>query len=213
MTVEYRDIPGYPGYQVGSDGSVLTLKTAGRHAAKQLREPRRLKTKIAPTRYPMVCLCRDNVKRYANVHTLVAEAFLGPRPWKNVVRHLDGDRTNCALENLAYGSAEQNEADKVEHGTRLCGEFIYGARLTEAKVLELRKAFASGRSAASLAVLFGVHEDTVLSAVHGDSWGHLPVPDYSGRKRDYANVCRGRDHWNWKHGRKAKASCQRVKQT
>jgi len=51
------------------------------------------------------------------VHQLVAEAFIGPRPAGEQVRHLDGNKLNNASTNLAYGSRSQNELDKLRHGT------------------------------------------------------------------------------------------------
>ena len=51
------------------------------------------------------------------MHSLVALAFLGTRPDGFDVRHLDGDRLNCALANLAYGTRSENQRDKRRHGT------------------------------------------------------------------------------------------------
>lgn len=49
------------------------------------------------------------------VHRLVLEAFVGVEP-SLFGRHLDGDRSNNALSNLAYGTPRQNSQDMVEHG-------------------------------------------------------------------------------------------------
>jgi hypothetical protein len=50
------------------------------------------------------------------VHSLVAEAFIGPRPIGLEVRHLDGDSTNNAVDNLRYGTHAENMQDRVKHG-------------------------------------------------------------------------------------------------
>ena len=42
------------------------------------------------------------------VHVLVAEAFIGPKPEGMEVSHLDENRSNCMLENLAYVSHLEN---------------------------------------------------------------------------------------------------------
>lgn len=52
-----------------------------------------------------------------SVHSLVAEAFLGPRPEGQEVRHLDGNGMNNDVSNLVYGTRQQNQRDRVEHGT------------------------------------------------------------------------------------------------
>jgi len=51
------------------------------------------------------------------VHVAVAEAFIGPRLGDNETRHLNGDATNNALTNLAYGTPAENTADSLRHGT------------------------------------------------------------------------------------------------
>jgi hypothetical protein len=55
--------------------------------------------------------------RRAYVHQLVAEAFIGPRPAGQEVRHLNGDPSDNRVENLAYGTRSQNVLDSVQHGT------------------------------------------------------------------------------------------------
>ncbi len=50
------------------------------------------------------------------VHRLVAETFYGPpAEGKTDVRHLDGDKTNNDLTNLAWGSRSENMLDVVKH--------------------------------------------------------------------------------------------------
>lgn len=45
------------------------------------------------------------------VHQLVTEAFIGPTPAGQEIRHLDNDATNNSLENLCYGTRSQNVLD------------------------------------------------------------------------------------------------------
>lgn len=54
--------------------------------------------------------------RSALVHTLVAEAFLGPRPNGQQVRHLNTQSQDNRVENLAYGTGLDNAQDAVVHG-------------------------------------------------------------------------------------------------
>lgn len=49
------------------------------------------------------------------VHVLVALAFIGPRPDGMVVRHLDDDPSNNTVENLAYGTRQDNADDAVRN--------------------------------------------------------------------------------------------------
>lgn len=72
---------------------------------------------------------------------LVADAFLGPRPAGQVVRHLNGDYTDNRVANLAYGSQRENMQDCLQHGRNPAAnkEFcIAGHELTEANTVLLR---------------------------------------------------------------------------
>jgi len=108
--IEWRDAPRYEGrYQVSNDGRVRSL-IAQRGSGV---------LKAAPTDagYRRVNLYYD-VGKYKSrlVHTLVAEAFIGPCPAGMEVCHRDGKKDNNAVTNLYYGTRSQNMLDKVRHG-------------------------------------------------------------------------------------------------
>ena len=66
--------------------------------------------------YIRVTLCHENKKMTMAVHRLVCMAFHG-RPKGNLqVRHLDGNPSNNRPENLAWGTYEENWADRRVHG-------------------------------------------------------------------------------------------------
>lgn len=54
-------------------------------------------------------------------YVLVALAFIGPAPFDGAhVRHLDGNKLNVHAQNLAWGTATDNEDDKRRHGRTAC---------------------------------------------------------------------------------------------
>ena len=67
--------------------------------------------------YLSVALQHAGQVRYRKIHQLVLEAFVGPRPDGQVVRHLDGNPANNVLSNLAWGTHSENMADAIRHGT------------------------------------------------------------------------------------------------
>ena len=107
------------------------------------------------------------------VHCLVAAAFLGPRPARNDVRHLDGDRGNNVAANLAYGTRAENMADAIGHGTTMRGERSAAAKLTAEHVRVARDLRATGHTYSQLASRFGVSGGTVRDACLRITWGHL----------------------------------------
>jgi hypothetical protein len=107
----WRPIPGYEtSYEISIQGTVRSLRP------KNLGYVRKHHVNVQ-TGYPMVSLWLDCSRRTFTVHGLVALTFLGARPDDCEVRHLDGDRSNCHLENLEYGTKRENERDKRSHGT------------------------------------------------------------------------------------------------
>ena len=117
---EWRDIPGHPGYQVSDQGRVRSLDRTVTHSNGQVR---RYKGKVLRTPlmqkvgYPFVNLRNQGENNVRTVHSLVAEAFIGPRLEGMEVCHGDGDKTNNNLDNLRYGTRSENNLDQVRHGT------------------------------------------------------------------------------------------------
>ena len=113
----WKAIPGWEGcYEVSDDGQVRSLaRTVGaRRRGTRLIEGRILRPSTA--RYPVVQLCRDGKRTHRSVHSLVALAFLGPRPEGYEVCHLDDIKTNNVLSNLRYGTPSSNHLDLVRNG-------------------------------------------------------------------------------------------------
>ena len=59
-------------------------------------------------KYPYVHLIKGTYHTVKRIHFLVAQAFLGPKPIKTVIDHIDRDKGNNNLENLRYISQSIN---------------------------------------------------------------------------------------------------------
>lgn len=107
---------------------------------------------------------RDHAGAY--VHQLVALAFLGQCPEGLEVCHNNGDKLDCRIENLRYGTPAENVADAVRHGRRGRGTRAnrYRVDIDEAEVLKLR---AEGCTLQQLARRLGVGTSTVSRIVRG----------------------------------------------
>jgi len=98
--------PGFEGfYEVSDEGRVRSLH----------RGIRTLRPGTA-NGYPMVILSVNGKRAKRYVHRLVAEAFIGPCPEGQEVRHRNDDRLNPALSNLLYGTSSENNYDAVANG-------------------------------------------------------------------------------------------------
>lgn len=94
---EWRDIVGYPNYQVSNFGRVWSLKT------NQF-----LKPNTDRDGYQQVALWIHNRPSTKKVHRLVTEAFLPRRVNANQVNHDDGDKSYNDLRNLAWVTRSEN---------------------------------------------------------------------------------------------------------
>src|SRR4051812_25002272 len=108
--VEYREIPRLPGYRFGSDGSVWSRW--GRGAKHPGRDWMKLKTNANSHGYRSMC-ARGKVTL---VHHLILEAFVGPTPEGMECRHLNGERDDNRIANLAWGTRAENVADTIGMG-------------------------------------------------------------------------------------------------
>lgn len=115
MAELWRPVPGYEGaYEASDQGSVRSLPRP-RCAGQILRQ------RCDKRGYPFLTLSHGGQRRTRFVHQLVAAAFLGPCPPGMEVRHRDGDPANTTAANLRYGTHQENELDKREHGTHHLG--------------------------------------------------------------------------------------------
>jgi len=101
-SVGYREVPGFPGYRVGSDGTVWGSRRAGRGYGRS-RDWRPLKPYLVrPGPAPTVSLYRDRVRHSMRVSSVVLMAFVGSCPDGCEVEHANGDLLDSRLENLRY---------------------------------------------------------------------------------------------------------------
>lgn len=181
-TVAYKEIPDFPGYRVGDDGTVWSCwrrirrgKGAGRGARWGMGEEwRQLAPGVDQDGYLIVVLSCNQKKRVRKVHQLVLELFVGPRPAGHEACHFpDRSRANCRLGNLRWGTRKQNSQDRLMHKTDARGEKNSKAVLTAAKVRAIRRRHAKGESGVSLARAFKVTPYTISDIVRRKTWKHI----------------------------------------
>lgn len=105
---EWKPVLNYEDYFVSNYGRVRSTKSG---------KEKLLKAYSITGNYLGVRFYKDGKTTNQKVHQLVLLAFVGQRPDGMVVRHLDGNRQNNQLTNLAYGTHKENAADRSRHGT------------------------------------------------------------------------------------------------
>jgi hypothetical protein len=152
-------LPGYDGrYCIDTTGQVWTRAKG---------EWKRLKSSQTSRGYASITPAKDGKHTTKLVHRLMCEAFYGPSPaGKDQVRHLDGNRQNNAVENLDWGTQEQNWTDRAAQGAGM-GSDHHSSRLCEEDAFKIRWSDASQRS---LAREYGVSQSTIWQIRAGQTW-------------------------------------------
>lgn len=155
----WKDVPGYPGYLVSSDGKIASMRSGERRMLSQRMHKG----------YWHVQVKRDGHQKKRPVHQLVLLAFVGPKTeQKPEGRHLNGDALDNRCSNLAWGSRMDNHRDALEHGTATClkrGEKHPVAKLSDQQVIEIRAAHQSGTTQAALATTYQVSQHHISDLV------------------------------------------------
>lgn len=154
-------------YEVSSLGRVRSLPRTYRVTFGVLTtKPHILKPYLEKNGYLTVHLHPGKVKR--SVHSLVAEAFLGPRPDGCDVLHNNGNRADPRTSNLRYGSRGDNHRDCYNYGGRHSRGKLY-----REQVYEIRELLAQGQTQKSIAERYGVSKSAVRDIKSGRNFGYL----------------------------------------
>lgn len=170
-TEHWRPVVGYePFYEVSDHGRVRSLDRIDARGQMRRGVLRSCYVDAKGSGYRCVTLSMNGKAKKFTVHTLVLEAFVGPRPTsEHEGCHEDGRRDNAALSNLSWGTAVENWADKWRHGTATAGEQSVGSILTAEEVTWIRE---SAQSSLALAPVFGVASSTIRAVRLRQNWAH-----------------------------------------
>lgn len=171
MTEAYRPVVGYEGlYEVSNQGRVRSLPRPGKQRPWRTYGGKLLTATI--DHYYFVVGLQGSSR---TVHSLVAEAFLGPRPDGMVVRHGPNGPLDNSVENLSYGTQRQNIHDKKRDGTWQVADTAARRILTSDQVKVI---YQSTEQSPALAEHYGVHQTTIRKIWMRRNWGsvtcHLP---------------------------------------
>lgn len=107
----WKPVVGYEGYyEVSNYGRVRSLDRTiyNRTGYTSVKQGKMKKTWINNRGYVMARLSKDNEKRDALVHRLVAEAFLEKSKGEEIVNHKDFNRSNNIVDNLEWCDYKYN---------------------------------------------------------------------------------------------------------
>lgn len=168
---KWLGLPWARGYEVSSFGRVRTYRDL---QGVWRSKPRQISTRANCQGYCHIGFTGTNGKRiYKRVHVLVLEAFRGFPPKGMVGRHLDGDKSNCRLGNLAWGTPQENTDDAKRHGAIARGVRLPTAKLTDDKVREAIRLTELGHTNVEIGKRFHVHPSLICRVVNRKRWAHV----------------------------------------
>lgn len=164
----WKDINGYPDYQVSNYGRIWSKKTQ-----------RYLKQQLKKNGYYNVGLYAINGKmKKERVHRLVALAFVDNPHNYTVVNHIDGDKTNNKAENLEWCTVQENTKHAFDNNL---GDFqeramknidklnkVYNPHNVVVEAYYNGKYFGTYKSKVDASKSTGVNAKTIYNRLHKD---------------------------------------------
>ncbi len=119
MQEEWKDVVGYEGYyKVSNRGNVMTVaRESIRSNGRSYAVKERLLLQGNLRGYRIVDLKVAGSRETVRVHRLVMESFVG-KPYKEMVNHIDGNKSNNNVENLEWATRSENELHAYATGLK-----------------------------------------------------------------------------------------------
>lgn len=183
--VNFKLCPLVPGWCAGDNGDVWSRVKAGSRWYPEGRLDNHWH-KLTPqfnkeTGYYLLTTSNawDRKRRTFYIHKLILTSFRGPAPYRYVGRHMNGNKLDNRLENLLWGTKEEDRQDAIRNGVNNKGENNYKSALTEEAVAlakELRKTNMTYREITEIIKSkfnIKITESGVYQALNGNSWQHI----------------------------------------
>jgi hypothetical protein len=164
--MEWKQVVRWEGlYEVSFDGQI-----------KSCRTEKIIYTAKDKDGYLITQLCNKGKRLTVAVHRVVAEAFLGEKPSKNLtVNHIDGNKQNNCANNLEYVS----KSEQMYHAYKLGLKkpvFNSNQKLKKEQILEIKSLYKKGcrkNGSESLAKRYNVSPSTILNIVNNKTYKHI----------------------------------------
>lgn len=180
MNKKWKYISGIPShYRVYMDGSFFAEKRTvsqsfhGRPSEIEVKE-RIIKPYIGNNGYYTVSFSVNGKTKSILAHRALAIAFIPNPQGKHQVNHIDGNKLNNSLSNLEWATGAENIQHAYNVGLRARGEGVKGSKLTQKKVLIIKKLLISKKySMKRIGKAFGV-SGTIISLIKSKKkWKHV----------------------------------------
>ena len=159
-------IKGHPGYFICRNGDVYSDKKR-----RNWKGVLKLTMTVNKEGYVVFAMSRAQGK----LHRILAKAFIPNHDDScKIVRHLDDNKMNNDLSNLAWGRPKDNSLDMIRNGNSLTGEKSRDAKLSKEEVVIIRNlAVNSSYTQNQIGLMFNVTKGHVNNIIKGRTWKHI----------------------------------------
>lgn len=159
-------IGNYLGYEVRSDGTILSVKS---------KKP--LKFRLNDKGYPCVSLSEKGKPYFKRVHRILAEVFIPNPENKPCVNHIDRNRENYSLENLEWCTHSENVRHSVLNGGRKdwrrnnTGSNNPNSKINWITICSIRDLYNTGNySQNQLSSIYNIGQGRISKIVNNEVW-------------------------------------------
>lgn len=164
--MEITPYPLDPRYGATRDGRVFRIVRA--RFGKPV--PHEMKPSVGAKGYLYVGSGKSTGLRIVRVHQVIARTFIPNPLGLPEVAHEDGVKTNNGAGNLRWSTTQDNQIDRLRHGTHNRGSRQTNHKLTEEIVRQLRSGQLGHREAAAQS---GASEKHCFYVAQGKDWPHV----------------------------------------
>ncbi len=157
----WKVIPSFENYLINKDGIIKNSKG------------KILSFFINKDGYKINTLYSNKKRKKRSNHSLVLEAFVGIRPKKMTINHIDGNKLNNNIKNLEYVSMGDNHRHAYSISLKnATGEKNGYSKLTEKDIVQIKKLIGK-LTQKEIANKFKIDQSTVSCIKTGKLWSHV----------------------------------------
>ena len=165
-----KEIPGFSKQYATEEGKIFSCRSGVlKEKSQRLDTKGYLRVNLRDDSFPA-----KNV--VINAHTATLLAFVGPKPEGMECRHLNGNQLDNRLENICWGTHQENINDQLHHGTAVClrhGDEHIRSKLHYSDVYAIVELYRRGYSQKDIANAFFITQRHVSDIVNHKTWRHL----------------------------------------
>lgn len=140
---------------------------------RNIKNKKVLRQNINKQGYLITVISRGRKRKIAiRIHRAVAENFLDLIDGKNIINHIDGNKTNNRVENLEWCTCKENSRHAVDTGLLVNkkGTEVYNSSLSNDDVRKIRILIKNGEKQADIAKKYNVSHDVIYHIAHNHTY-------------------------------------------